>query len=118
MSYHMVQYCVKYHPTFEAPPFTAFMPSRNSCLINRFHTLQNDRFRNSFIPNLFFTLHKTMGGVPYSSRFGTAPLAARQNGHAHATGGPLTIVRTKPGDTKLIVCVWHPFPQWRADEMM
>ena len=30
----------------------------------------------------------------------------------------MTIVRTKPADTKLIVCVWHPFPQWRADEMM
>ncbi len=30
----------------------------------------------------------------------------------------LTIAHTKPADTKLIVCVWHPFPQWRADEMM
>ena len=30
----------------------------------------------------------------------------------------MNIVRTNPADTKLIVCVWHPFPQWRADEMM
>ena len=30
----------------------------------------------------------------------------------------MTVPRTKPADTKLIVCVWHPFPQWRADEMM
>ena len=29
----------------------------------------------------------------------------------------MTVPRTKPADTKLIVCVWHPFPQWRADEM-
>jgi len=30
----------------------------------------------------------------------------------------LTVTRTKSADTKLIVCVWHPFPQWRADEIM
>ena len=37
---------------------------------------------------------------------------------AQSLEAELTIVRAKPADTKLIVCVWHPFPQWRADEMM
>ncbi len=26
--------------------------------------------------------------------------------------------RTTPGETKLLVCVWHPFPQWRAQPVM
>jgi len=26
----------------------------------------------------------------------------------------LTATRTTPAETKLLVCVWHPFPQWRA----
>ena len=30
----------------------------------------------------------------------------------------MPVTRTTPAETKLIVCVWHPFPQWRADEMM
>ena len=41
-----------------------------------------------------------------------------QTGTPKPPEASLTIARTKPADTKLIVCVWHPFPQWRADEMM
>jgi phosphoglycerate dehydrogenase-like enzyme len=26
--------------------------------------------------------------------------------------------RTSPAETKLIICVWHPFPQWRAHPIM
>jgi D-2-hydroxyacid dehydrogenase (NADP+) len=26
----------------------------------------------------------------------------------------LTATRTTPSETKLLICVWHPFPQWRA----
>ncbi len=26
--------------------------------------------------------------------------------------------RTTPAETKLIICVWHPFPQWRAQPIM
>jgi phosphoglycerate dehydrogenase-like enzyme len=26
--------------------------------------------------------------------------------------------RTTPAETKLLICVWHPFPQWRADSIL
>src|SRR5579859_5509300 len=28
------------------------------------------------------------------------------------------MTRTKPSETKLTICVWHPFPQWRPHPMM
>jgi D-2-hydroxyacid dehydrogenase (NADP+) len=30
----------------------------------------------------------------------------------------LTVTRTTPAETKLLICVWHPFPQWRADSIL
>jgi D-2-hydroxyacid dehydrogenase (NADP+) len=30
----------------------------------------------------------------------------------------LSIARTTPSETKLLICVWHPFPQWRAQPIM
>jgi D-2-hydroxyacid dehydrogenase (NADP+) len=28
------------------------------------------------------------------------------------------MIRTKPADTKLVICVWHPFTEWRPKPMM
>jgi phosphoglycerate dehydrogenase-like enzyme len=28
------------------------------------------------------------------------------------------MIRTKPSDTKLVICVWHPFTEWRPKPMM
>src|SRR5215470_8635736 len=28
------------------------------------------------------------------------------------------MIRTKPSETKLVICVWHPFRQWRPHPMM
>jgi D-2-hydroxyacid dehydrogenase (NADP+) len=33
-------------------------------------------------------------------------------------GAYLTATRTTPAETKLLICVWHPFPQWRAHPIM
>lgn len=30
----------------------------------------------------------------------------------------MTITRTKPADTKLVICVWHPFTFWRPQQVM
>jgi D-2-hydroxyacid dehydrogenase (NADP+) len=30
----------------------------------------------------------------------------------------LTATRATPSETKLLVCVWHPFPQWRAQPVL
>ena len=30
----------------------------------------------------------------------------------------MTLARTTPAETKLLICVWHPFPQWRAHPIM
>jgi len=30
----------------------------------------------------------------------------------------LAVIRTTPAETKLLVCVWHPFPQWRAHPVL
>jgi phosphoglycerate dehydrogenase-like enzyme len=112
----MVHSSVNSRFKFESPDST---PSRNSLPFNSFHTLKIDLSRNSFIPNIFFTLRKNTGGVPYSSRFGTGRSPTLPNDHAQRPPeASLTVARTKPAETKLIVCVWHPFPQWRADEMM
>ena len=33
-------------------------------------------------------------------------------------GANLTTARTTPAGTKLLICVWHPFEQWRAQPIM
>jgi D-2-hydroxyacid dehydrogenase (NADP+) len=33
-------------------------------------------------------------------------------------GANLTTARTTPAETKLLICVWHPFEQWRAQPIM
>ena len=30
----------------------------------------------------------------------------------------MAVIRTTPAETKLLVCVWHPFPQWRAHPVL
>ena len=30
----------------------------------------------------------------------------------------MTIIRTKPADTKLVICVWHPFTFWRPQQVL